>query len=183
MTVKGKIILVLGGANSGKSEWGESLALNSNKSVVYIATGQKNEQDREWMEKIEIHRSRRPEHWLLQEIPLFLADSLLSIDSDSCILIDSLGTWVANWLEEDEEKWEEEVNKLRSILENTPHQIILIGEETGWGVVPAYQWGRLFRSRLGKLTRLIGTMADTVYLTLGGYAVDLSQIGVKLTIE
>ncbi|MGI0480434.1 bifunctional adenosylcobinamide kinase/adenosylcobinamide-phosphate guanylyltransferase [Geminocystis sp. CENA526] len=174
------VVLVTGGANSGKSEWGESLAIESQKSVVYIATATKNDDDAEWTQKILEHQQRRPKYWQTLEIPLFLGSSIEPITEDNCILIDSLGTWVANWLEKDEVLWQQEVEKFRSSLENSPCEIILIAEETGWGIVPAYELGRLFRTRLGKLTRLMGGIANTVYLTIGGYAVDISKIGVKL---
>ena len=175
-----EVILIVGGANSGKSEWAEYLARQSQKPVVYIATAQKNEHDGEWMQKIKIHQERRAKEWITVECPLFLSDSIECIKKSQCILIDSLGTYVANWLDADEITWEKEVLKVRSTLEKTNHEIIIVGEETGWGVVPAYELGRLFRSRLGKLSREIGSMADIVYLTLGGYAIDISKIGVKL---
>jgi adenosylcobinamide kinase / adenosylcobinamide-phosphate guanylyltransferase len=178
-----EVILITGGANSGKSEWGESLAIQSQKQVIYIATAMKNDADEEWTQKILAHQQRRPKIWKNLEIPLFLGDSIAQITDDKCILIDSLGTWVANWLDKDESLWQEEINKFRSSLQNTSCQIIIVAEETGWGIVPAYELGRLFRSRLGKLTRFIGIDANTVYLTIGGYAVDISQIGIKLNTE
>ncbi|BAQ64286.1 bifunctional adenosylcobinamide kinase/adenosylcobinamide-phosphate guanylyltransferase [Geminocystis sp. NIES-3709] len=176
-----EIILITGGANSGKSKWGEYLALRSQKPVVYIATAQKDESDEEWTQKILEHQQRRPKNWHTLEIPLFLADSIEQIKEDNCILIDSLGTWVANWLEKDELTWQKEVTKLRSSLANNSHHIILIAEETGLGVVPAYSSGRLFRSRLGKLSQLVGGLANNVYLTIGGYGIDVSKIGLKLS--
>lgn len=178
-----QVILITGGANSGKSEWGEFLGIQSQKPVIYIATARKNEADEEWTQKILAHQQRRPKYWQNLEIPLFLGESIEQIKGDKCILIDSLGTWVANWLEENEIQWQEQVNKFRSSLENSSCQIIIVAEETGWGVVPAYELGRLFRSRLGKLTRIIGMDAHKVYLVIGGYAVDISLIGIKLPIQ
>ena len=55
-----------------------------------------------------------------------------------------------------------------------------MAEETGWGVVPAYPMGRLFRDRLGQISRRVGTMANAVYLVVAGYALDLRQLGVRL---
>ncbi|MEO1127399.1 MAG: bifunctional adenosylcobinamide kinase/adenosylcobinamide-phosphate guanylyltransferase, partial [Cyanobacteria bacterium J06639_16] len=43
--------------------------------------------------------------------------------------------------------------------------------------VPAYEVGRLFRDRLGEVTRKIGAIADAVYLVTAGYALNLSQLG------
>jgi adenosylcobinamide kinase/adenosylcobinamide-phosphate guanylyltransferase len=56
-----------------------------------------------------------------------------------------------------------------------------VGEETGWGVVPAYPLGRTFRDRLGGLIRRLGSVADTVYLVTGGHALNLSQLGVPFS--
>jgi adenosylcobinamide kinase/adenosylcobinamide-phosphate guanylyltransferase len=174
------IILVTGAANSGKSEWAEYLANNSHKPVIYIATAQKVDNDKEWALKIEQHRERRPKNWQTWEILLDLSSAIGQTSEDNCVLIDSLGTWVANSLEKDESNWQTQVEKLVSSLENTSNEIILVAEETGWGVIPAYPLGRLFRERLGKVIRLVGGIANTVYLTVGGYAVDVSKIGVKL---
>ena len=58
--------------------------------------------------------------------------------------------------------------------------MILVGEETGWGVVPAYPLGRLFRERLGYLSRQVGNLADTTYLVTGGHVINLSVLGEPL---
>ena len=63
----------------------------------------------------------------------------------------------------------------------TPSTVIFVGEETGWGVVPAYASGRLFGAGLGQLLRQIGSKADTVYLVTGGHAINLSVLGTPLS--
>jgi len=65
-------------------------------------------------------------------------------------------------------------------LRQTSSTVILVSEETGWGVVPAYPLGRKFRDRLGYLTRQVGAVADPVYLVVAGYAVDLRLIGTAI---
>jgi len=62
-------------------------------------------------------------------------------------------------------------------LQYRSSQVIFVAEETGWGVVPAYQLGRTFRDRLGGLVRRLGAVADTVYLITGGHVLNLSQLG------
>ncbi len=52
----GKVILVSGPARSGKSEWAETLAMQSGKAVVYIATATQNSADAEWNQRIEQHQ-------------------------------------------------------------------------------------------------------------------------------
>ncbi len=174
------ITLVTGAANSGKSEWAEYLASQSDKSVIYIATAQKNEDDREWQRKIELHQARRPKNWQTWEITHDLPSAIAETPPDSCILVDSLGTYVANYLAQNDDDWQKEVDLLLTNCTRCASKMIFVGEETGWGVVPAYPSGRLFRSRLGGLIRLLGAMADEVYLVVGGYAVDVSKIGVSL---
>ena len=179
-----RLILVTGATNSGKSEWAEHLAEKTNKSLIYIATAQKNDYDSEWMKKIAEHQQRRLSQWQTWEIPKQLPASLVNILVDSCILIDSLGTWVANYLEAEETIWQKQTEELISSLKQAnAHSIIMVAEETGWGVVPAYKLGRLFRSRLGKLIRQVGVIADDVYLVVGGYAVDVSKIGTNIGLD
>lgn len=174
------ITLVTGAANSGKSEWAECLACQSEKPVIYIATAQKNEDDREWQNKIQLHQTRRPKNWLTWETPYHLPSAISKIPPDTCVLVDSLGTWVANCLDKNDYDWQKQVNLLLTNCRKCGKKLIFVGEETGWGVVPAYQSGRSFRSRLGGLIRLIGEIADQVYLVVGGYAVDISKIGINL---
>lgn len=175
-----QIILVTGAARSGKSEFAEKLAIATGKPVVYIATAFRNPQDPDWEARITQHCLRRPDSWQTLEIPLNLAAGLAKATPDQCLLIDSLGTWVANYLQEDETTWIQTVNDFLSHLKTTSAEIILVAEETGWGIVPAYEVGRLFRDRLGHLIRKIGTIAAKVYLVTGGYALNLTQLGTPL---
>ncbi|MDP5017176.1 MAG: bifunctional adenosylcobinamide kinase/adenosylcobinamide-phosphate guanylyltransferase, partial [Dolichospermum sp.] len=64
-----KVILVTGAARSGKSEWAEDLAINSGKTVVYIATATQNPDDQEWQERIQKHQQRRPQDWITLSVP------------------------------------------------------------------------------------------------------------------
>lgn len=175
-----QIILVSGAASSGKSEWAENLALQQNKPVIYIATAQNNEQDQEWVAKIKKHQQRRPKNWQNWEISHNLSVAICNAPAQTCVLIDSLGTWVANLLEENEENWDLIVEELVKTITEMDKDIIFVAEETGWGVVPAYESGRIFRQRLGKLTRKIGTYSDIVYLVIAGYAINISNLGEKL---
>lgn len=175
-----QIILVTGPARSGKSEWAEQLAIESGKSVCYIATAQENPDDREWQTRIEQHRSRRPDTWQTITVEIELAAAIESATQFECLLIDSLGTWLANLLEQDETQWTQTLDQVLQSLGNASSQVILVAEETGWGVVPAYLIGRTFRDRLGSLTRRVGAIASTVYLVTGGHVLNLSQLGTPL---
>ncbi len=175
------ITLVTGATRSGKSEWAEYLAMRSQKEVIYIATASRYPDDLEWELRLQKHSDRRPENWQTLEVPIELAKSILSINNTSnYILVDSLGTWLANLLEENEEAWLKIEKELLGAIQVCEVDITFVSEEVGWGLVPEYKSGRIFRDRLGGLTRKIGAIADVAYLVTGGYAVDLTKIGEKL---
>jgi adenosylcobinamide kinase / adenosylcobinamide-phosphate guanylyltransferase len=173
----GQLILVTGPTRSGKSDWAEALAASSQQSVLYLATSLNDPQDAEWQARIEAHRDRRPQVWTTLEVPYALPKAICDAPSQCCLLIDALGTWVANGLEQSAESWRLMEAELLEALRCSPNQIILVAEEVGWGIVPAYPTGRLFRDRLGELVRHIGAMSDQVYLVTAGYALDIKQLG------
>lgn len=189
------ITLVTGPSRSGKSEWAEQLAASwaeqNRQQVVYVATAQTNLNDEEWHARIEQHRIRRPSAWQIEEVPIALAEVILLLRelqekelqenenrcSSYCLLIDSLGTWLANLIEQDNDSWDKTQRSLINALMQTNADVILVAEETGWGVVPAYELGRRFRDRLGTLNRTIGQISTDVYLVTSGYAINLKQLG------
>jgi adenosylcobinamide kinase/adenosylcobinamide-phosphate guanylyltransferase len=172
-----RICLVTGPARSGKSEWAEALAAASGLAVTYIATARIDPDDLEWQKRIDQHRDRRPPHWQLREVPTALPEAILSATAADCLLVDSLGTWLANRLDQPDEAWHHTLDELMASLHQTAATVILVSEETGWGVVPAYPMGRLFRDRLGTLTRRVGTVAGALYLVVAGHALDLKALG------
>ena len=175
-----KLILVTGAARCGKSEWAETLATQSRQAVTYIATATLSPDDLEWAARIDRHQQRRPPTWETVVALENLADTISGASSLDCLLIDSLGTWVANLLDKSTAEWSDLTTELLGVLQTTSATVILVAEETGWGVVPAYPSGRLFRDRLGMLSRQVGTIANPVYLVTGGHVLNLSQLGTKL---
>jgi adenosylcobinamide kinase / adenosylcobinamide-phosphate guanylyltransferase len=177
-----QVTLVTGPARSGKSEWAEHLAGRSDRLVLYIATAQDRQDDAEWHQRIELHRGRRPGDWRTVECPMALAGAIEQATEKDCLLVDSLGTWVANCLEESEAVWRQQGDHLLAALAATHAMVVLVAEETGWGVVPAYPMGRSFRDRLGRLVREVAAIANITYLVTAGHALDLSAIGTPLTV-
>ncbi|MGB3204714.1 MAG: bifunctional adenosylcobinamide kinase/adenosylcobinamide-phosphate guanylyltransferase [Crinalium sp.] len=174
------LILITGPSRSGKSEWAETLAMRSGKPVFYLATAQVDLNDTEWQARIEQHQLRRPANWQTLCEPVNLSATIAAYSANHCLLVDSLGTWVANLLEEDNETWDQTSQELITSLQQATGDLILVAEETGWGIVPAYKSGRVFRDRLGMLVRRIGAIANPVYLVTGGYVLNLCELGSPL---
>jgi adenosylcobinamide kinase/adenosylcobinamide-phosphate guanylyltransferase len=175
-----QIILVTGPVSSGKSEWAETLANQTNKSIIYVATAQVNHQDQEWELRIKKHQERRPKTWQTLPVSKQLNKIINNYPNSCCLLIDSLGTWVANLLDLDEINWQKISQEFVWKLEQPGPDLIIVAEETGWGIVPAYASGRLFRDRLGSLSRQVGAIASTVYLVTAGHVLNLSVLGQPL---
>ena len=176
-----KITLVTGASRSGKSEFAEMLAAKTNKSVIYLATAKVDATDKEWQTRITQHQRRRPPSWQTLVVSEQLSSAIEQALKSECLLIDSLGTWVTNFLDLEPVEWQKISDRLLASLQATSAEIIFVAEETGWGVVPAYRLGRVFRDRLGDLSRKISNIADTTYLVAGGYVLNLSLLGEPLS--
>ena len=166
--------LVLGPARSGKSRWAEHLARQSGLPVSYLATGPlPSGEDLAWQRRIEAHRQRRPPQWRTLEVGADLPEALASLQPPSLGLIDSLGTWVAAGLDLPAEAWERRCALLEARLRHCAAAVVLVSEQTGWGVVPATAIGGLFRDRLGALEQRLVPLCDGLWLVVAGRAFDL----------
>ena len=168
------LILVSGPAASGKSRWAEHLAHRSGRAVVVLATGPDLPDDASWQQR----RQRRPPSWRTVEVGGALSSALHALLADEVALIDSLGTWVAAHLEGDSGHWDAELANLVAALRASRAMVVLVSEETGWGVVPMTAAGGRFRDRLGELQQRLTPLCGTSWLVLQGRAVNLSELGV-----
>lgn len=164
------IVLVLGGVRSGKSRFAQTLAERSDR-VTFVATAECRD-DKEMQHKIQQHRAERSANWATLEEPLCVAAAIRSaaIDSD-VVLVDCLTVFAANLLEaygEDEVRRRGEVDDLCDALRSSQCAVILVSNEVGWGVVPAYRSGRRFRDFVGELNQRVAAVADTVVLMVAG---------------
>ncbi|MEW6189245.1 MAG: bifunctional adenosylcobinamide kinase/adenosylcobinamide-phosphate guanylyltransferase [Actinomycetota bacterium] len=163
-----KLILMLGGARSGKSTYAEELAAELGDKVVYLATGRNI--DDEMLERIEEHRRRRSSNWKTVEVDSDLAATICEYgDEADVILVDCLTLYVSNLLESQPEKTilksiEDLVENIRDI----DSTVIFISNEVGMGIVPPYPLGRIYRDLLGKVNQLIAEASDEVYLLIAG---------------
>jgi len=91
--MRGKLILLLGGARSGKTERAQRLAAELGGEVTYVATAEAG--DDEMRGRIAAHRSARPAGWQTMERPLRLGDALTEWDA-SVVVVDCLTLLVSN---------------------------------------------------------------------------------------
>jgi len=175
--------MVSGPASSGKSRWAEHLAMISGRPIIYLATGPLLPDDNAWQERLERHRRRRPASWSQQEVAGDLAQALRELAADQVALVDSLGTWVACLLELEGLPWQRQLEDLLAAIESCPASLVVVCEETGWGVVPSTASGGRFRDRLGMLQQQLMARSDRAWLVLQGRAIDLlpSSLPVPLT--
>jgi adenosylcobinamide kinase / adenosylcobinamide-phosphate guanylyltransferase len=165
-----QITLVLGGVRSGKSRYAQRLAERADR-VAFVATAERRDDD-EMRLKIARHRAERPSHWLTIEEPLNLAQIVKSVEVEwDLILIDCLTLYASNLLEaygEDMTTSLPHVDDLYASLASTSRPIILVSNEVGSGVVPAYALGRRFRDLAGEINQRVAAIADTVILMVAG---------------
>ena len=181
-----KLVLVTGGARSGKSSFGEAL-FNSQETILYIATAQAF--DEEMKERIRRHRNQRPSHWLTLEAHKGFNVGLKALpETVSGVLLDCITLMVTNILLESNLGWDNasidelnaiedkvmgEIKALISSIKQHPIKSVLITNELGWGLVPDYPLGRIFRDIAGRVNQYIASEADEVYLVACGIPVKL----------
>ena len=171
--------LVLGGARSGKSAYAEDL-LRAEPRVTYLATGGARPDDAEWVDRVAVHRRRRPPGWTTVE-SLDAAGVLASASNP--VLVDCLGTWLTGRMDH-YGAWEDprarpavddEVARLVATWRALRVPVVAVSNEVGSGVVPATASGRLFRDLLGRLNAQIAAQSETVLLTVAGLTVPLRE--------
>lgn len=163
------ITLVLGGVRSGKSRYAQQLAELADR-VVFVATA--NAVDEEMRTKIQRHRDDRPQHWQTLEEPFELAEALRTQSSScDCILIDCLTIFAANLLErygDDTAAIEQQITLLCDAMKAASCDVVLVSNEVGSGVVPAYPLGRRYRDLLGEMNQQVASIADNVLYFIAG---------------
>jgi adenosylcobinamide kinase / adenosylcobinamide-phosphate guanylyltransferase len=163
------IELILGGARSGKSSLAEDLAIKTGLDVTYIATAQA--KDSEMQTRILLHQQRRPSHWQLVEEPIKLSSVLAAHAKEGkLLLVDCLTLWLSNNLLQPDwqQLWEKEKRDMLELLPSLASPIILVGNETGLGVIPMGELSRNFVDENGWLHQDLAKICDRVIFTVAG---------------
>jgi adenosylcobinamide kinase/adenosylcobinamide-phosphate guanylyltransferase len=164
-----RIILVTGGARSGKSRFAERLALTFGTPLGYLATCES--LDTEMDERVERHRKRRGLEWMTIEEPLRLTEMLAANDGRfRAVLVDCVTLWLSNLLLAHEEP-ERVMATVRELAEAAPKfvtPLIFVTNEVGMGIVPENRLARVFRDLAGEANELLATAADEVHVVFAG---------------
>lgn len=186
------MILITGGARSGKSFFGESL-LVSQKNVLYIATAIAF--DNEMKERVKKHRKRRNKDWETLEAFRAVGDKVLSLNKNyDGIILDCITVMITNLLMQDTPNFtEQEYNRLDYRVEETKilyeiknlvaalkemeikynTKVILITNEIGCGVVPEKKLSREFRDIAGRINQYLASESNEVFLVVSGIPVKI----------
>ncbi len=159
------IILITGGARSGKSRRAEFRTLAFAGAPVYIATAQAF--DTEMEERIRLHRNRRGSEWQLREAPLDLVAALSDTNGRGPRLVDCLTLWLSNLMHAGRD-WSAEAGNLADELSRQRSPVILVTNEVGLGIVPDNALARAFRDAAGLLNQRIANAADEVEFVVSG---------------
>lgn len=163
----GSIILVTGGARSGKSAIAERRTLSLGSPAVYIATAQAF--DAEMEERIALHRARRGEEWQTHAEPIDLCGALARTPGTPR-LVDCLTLWLTNLILA-ERDWQAEAARLVETLGAQASPVVLVTNEIGAGIVPENLMARTFRDAAGLLNQQVAQAADEVILAVCGLPV------------
>jgi len=175
------MILLLGGARSGKSRKATEIA-GEYDEVVYLATGVATDEEME--KRIARHREDRPDNWDTIEEPVEIGEALESLAAEGfsgAVILDCLGFWLSNLFRESDELddlaledfVEEKVRSELALAKDGGFELIVVSNEVGMGVIPGSSAGRRFRDGLGRANQIAGQLADRVYLMVAGFPLEL----------
>lgn len=181
------LTLILGGARSGKSTHAEQLAAAQGGRVLYVATAQA--WDDEMAARIAHHRAARPADWRTLEAPQAVGAAIraataedVAADGVDVVLLDCL-TLLANnvigalpdgaAVEAAESALRAEIDALLAAYSAGSASWIVVSNEVGLGIVPAYALGRVYRDALGRANQQLAAAADHVLLMVAGLSMQV----------
>ena len=177
------LVVLTGAVRSGKSAMAEELAASRDRDVVVAVAGW--DGDDEMARRIEAHRGARPGEWTTLQAGV--DPGWIAAVADAVLVLDCLGTLVSHACYDAvgeveiapagaEEAVAVRVDALLTALLARTGDTIVVTNETGWGVVPAWPSARIFRDELGRANRRLVAAADAAYLVVDGRCLDLKSL-------
>src|SRR5437763_11649075 len=168
------LVLLTGGARSGKSRLAVDLASRHGGPVVVVATAQG--RDEEMAERIRRHRAQRPVGWTTVEEPVELERAISDTPPEAYLVIECLSLWIANLMgrELPDEQIFARAGAAASLAAGRPAGTVAVTNEVGSGIVPDYVLGRRYRDVLGLVNARWASAATRVGLVAAGRLVPLA---------
>ncbi|HUH03481.1 MAG TPA: bifunctional adenosylcobinamide kinase/adenosylcobinamide-phosphate guanylyltransferase [Kofleriaceae bacterium] len=156
------LILIGGGARSGKSSLALALARERDSPCAFVATAEAS--DDEMRARIARHVREREARFRTCEVPLALAPALAGL-AEELVVIDCLTLWLSNLLcaGAGEDEIDTRVTELVGVIADRPGQVLVVTNEVGLGIVPEHALGRRFRDVAGRTHQRLAAAADEVY--------------------
>jgi len=181
----GRLLLILGGARSGKSAYAQRLAQELGEDdVLFVATAEAWDED--MAQRIARHQQERPVAWRTLETPRQVAQALAPhVHDTAVVLVDCLTLLVSNTLLHcgaspdpavAEAAVQEEIAALVQTCQTTAATCIVVSNEVGLGLVPDNLLGRLYRDLLGRANQALAARAEAVYFMVAGLPVDVKAL-------
>lgn len=181
----GKLILIIGGARSGKSTYAQQLAQKSSNKVAFIATAQALDED--MANRIDNHKKTRPSDWITIEASIGVSQKYrdLGLEMD-VVIVDCLTLLVSNFMMKEmdnaqidmanlEFQLKQEINELISTARGGDTTWIVVTNEVGLGIVPGDSLSRNYRDILGRVNQWVASVADEVIYMVAGIPIPITQ--------
>jgi adenosylcobinamide kinase / adenosylcobinamide-phosphate guanylyltransferase len=183
-----KIILILGGARSGKSRYAQDLAQKTTGKVLFVATATAGDED--MRHRILKHQHERPPGWRTLEASTRIGRYIeKDIGDAQLVIIDCITLLVNNlFLRGEERDFDQidetilekevtaEIRELLSCIKKTDAVYLIVSNEVGLGLVPDNRMGRLYRDILGRANQMLAQNAAEVYLMVAGIPLSVKPL-------
>lgn len=175
-----RIVLVGGGARSGKSTFALARARELGARRLFVATARR--YDADLSARIDRHIAERGADFVTVEEPLALPETLLGARGHDVVVVDCLTLWLSNLLLDGvaPEAVEARVDDLARALAGAPCHVVVVTNEVGMGLHPETALGRTFRDLAGRAHQRLAAVSDEVHLAVMGLLVRLKPTPVEV---
>jgi adenosylcobinamide kinase/adenosylcobinamide-phosphate guanylyltransferase len=164
-----QIILVTGGARSGKSSYAEELALKLSEHPIYMATARI--WDEEFRQRVQKHQERRGPEWTNIEEDKYLSKYKVE---GRVVLIDCVTLWCTNFFFDHQSSVKKALDEAKQEFDLFTKQdatFIFVTNEIGLGGTSENLIQRKFTDMQGWMNQYIASKADKVTLMVCGIPV------------
>jgi adenosylcobinamide kinase/adenosylcobinamide-phosphate guanylyltransferase len=164
-----RLILIGGGARSGKSRFAITRAQALGERRLFVAAAERS--DDEMRDRIARHRADRAAAGFdTLEEPRALPEALEADRTHDVLLVDCLTIWISNLLVggATPDAVADRIGALLEVLARRRAHVVIVSNEVGMGLIPETPLGRVFRDLTGLAHQRLAAVADELYLAAMG---------------